>query len=233
MAKSTNLNFTQNLNNVSLQFNSSDPYGAVAVAVTSAGSNLTPGARTFTLAGGTQVSGGAGAATVTATAKGGAGAAFVAGPLSITSPGEYTVGNGPTASANAATVDSGSSNATFAVTVGIIKELYTASSNDAIVKAINVSSTDSAARIMSLWMKDVGSNVLIQIGAINIPANAGVGSGTTAAIDLLGGTLLPSLPYDSNGKRTVPLKAGTKLLISVPAVTASTYISVTAMIEEY
>lgn len=234
MPKSTNLNFTQNLNNVSLQFNSSDPYGAVAVAVTSVGSNLTPGTRTFTLAGGTQVSGGAGAATFTVSAKGGAGAAYVAGPISITSPGEYTVGNGPTASANAATVDSGSTNATFAVTVGIIKELYTASTNDAVVKAINVASTDSAARVMALWTKDASSNVMTLIGSVNIPLSSGSpGSGTAASIDLLGGTLMPSLPYDANGKRIIPLKTGTKLLCSVPAVTASTFISVNAMIEEY
>lgn len=233
MPKSTNLYYTQNLNNVSLQFNSSDPYNGIQVAVTSVGSNLTPGTRTFTLAGGTLVSGGAGAATFTAVAKGGAGAAYVASPITMTSFGEYTVAAGPTAAANAATVDSGSSNATFAVTVGIVKTLYTASANDAVVKAINVASTDSAARIMSLWLQDASSGVMNIIGAINIPLTAGTGSGTTAAIDLLGGTLLPSLPYDANGKRIIPLKAGTKLLCSVPGVTASTYISVSAMIEEY
>lgn len=233
MPKSTSLYFTQGLNNASLQFNSADTYEAVAVAVTSAGSNLTPGTRTFTLAGGTTAVGGPGAATFTALVRGSAGAGYVAGPLSITNHGEYVTGSGPTASANAATVDSGSSNATFAVTVGILKELYTASTNDAIVKAINVSSVDSAARIMTLWLKDPSSNININLGAVNIPANAGTGSGTTAAIDLLGGTLLPSLPYDANGKRVIPLKAGAKLLCSVPAVTASTYISVSAMIEEY
>lgn len=234
MAKSTNLYFTQNLNNVSLQFNSSDPYNAIAVAVTSVGSNLTPGTRTFTLAGGTLVSGGGGAATFTAVAKGAAGAAYVAGPISITNIGEYTVGAGPTAAANAATVDSGSSNATFAVTVGIVKTLYTASSNDAVVKAINVASTDSAARVMALWTKDVGSNVMTLIGSVNTPLSSGSpSSGTAASIDLLGGTLIPSLPYDANGKRVIPLKAGTTLLCSLPAVTASTFISVNAMIEEY
>lgn len=233
MPKSQLLNFTQNLNNVSLMFNSSDVYSAIQVAVTSVGSNLTPGTRTFTLAGGTLVSGGAGAATFTATVKGAAGAGFVAGPPTITQMGEYTVGNGPTASANAATVDSGTTNATFAVTVGIMKTLYTASANDAVVKAINVSSVDSAARIMSFWLQDSTGGPFMLLGSINIPANAGTGSGTTASIDLLGGTLLPSLPYDANGKRVVPLKAGAKLLVSVPAVTASTYLSVSAMIEEY
>ena len=233
MAKSTNLNFTQNLNNVSLMFNSSDVYSTINVAVTSAGSNLTPGTRTFTLAGGTTVSGGVGATTFTMTAVGAAGAAAVAGPPTITQMGAYTVGNGPTAAANAATVDSGTTNATFAVTVGIMKTLYTASSNDAVVKAINVASTDSAARIMSLWEQDSTGGAYNYIGAINIPLGAGTASGTTASIDLLGGSLLPSLPYDTNGKRVLPLKAGTKLFVSVPAVTASTFISVSAIVEEY
>lgn len=233
MAKSQNLNFTQNINNVSLQFNSSDTYQAIQVAVTSAGSNLTPGTRTFTLAGGTTVSGGVGAATFTMVAKGAAGAAYVASPVTMVSPGDYTVGNGPTAAANAATVDSGTTNATFAVTVGILKTLYTSSTNDAVVKAINVSSTDTAARIMTLWEQDPSSGVMNIIGSINIPASAGTGSGTTASIDLLGGTLLPSLPYDSNGKRVLPLKVGAKLLVSLPAVTASTFLSVSAVVEEY
>ena len=232
MAKSTNLNFTQNLNSISTQFNASDAYCAVQVVPNAVGTNLTAGTRTFTAAGGTTVTGGAGAATWTMTVKGGAGAGSVYGPCSITQHGEYKVGAGPTA-ANSATVDSGTTDATFTVTVGILKTLYTASANDAVVKAINVSSTDTTARIMTLWQQDSSSTVLNYIGAINIPASAGTGSGTTASIDLLGGTLLPSLPYDANGKRVIPLKAGTVLMASVPAVAATFAISVSTMVEEY
>jgi hypothetical protein len=233
MAKTNTIPIAQNLNIVSTGFNSSDLYSLTKVAVTSTGSNLTPGVRTFTAAGGTTVSGGVGAATFTMTAVGAGGAAYVQGAPSITQPGAYTPANGPTAAANAATVDSGTTNATFALTVGVLKTLYTASANDAVVKAINVTSTDSAARIMSLWEQDAAAGTMRYIGAINIPATAGTGSGTTASIDLLGGTLLPSLPYDANGKRTIPLKAGSILLVSVPAVTASLYIDVVAMVEEY
>ncbi|MFM6982827.1 MAG: hypothetical protein ACKOXF_01750 [Chitinophagaceae bacterium] len=193
---------------------------------------MTPGTRTFTAAGGTQVSGGAGAASWTMTVLGAAGAGYVVGAPSIVQTGQYTVGAGPTAAANAAAVDTGSSNATFALTVGVVKTVYTASTNDAVVKAINVSSTDTAARVMSLWVQDVGSGVINLLGAVNIPLASG-SNGTAASIDLLGGTLIPSLPYDSNGKRVIPLKAGTKLLVSVPAVTASYYISACALIEEY
>ena len=234
MSKSTVLNFTQNLNNISLQFNSSDPYGVIAVAPTANGSNLTPGTRTFTAAGGTTVSGGVGAAQFTAPAVGAAGAASVGGIPVVTQPGSYVPGSGATAAANAATIDSGSTNATFALTVGILKTLYTASTNDCVVKSINVASTDTAARVMSLWEQDASGGALTLIGSVSVPANSGSPtSGTAASIDLIGGNLIPSIPYDANGKRVLPLKVGVKLLVSVPAVTASTFISAHAMVEEY
>lgn len=235
MAKSTALNFTQNLNNASVMFNSSDVYSVIQVAPTSNGTTLTPGTRTFTAAGGTQVSGAANsAAQWTMTAVGAAGAAAVSGPPIITQMGVYTPGNGPTATANAATVDSGTTNATFAVTSGIMKLLYTGSANDAVVKAINVASTDSAARTVTLWEQDASGGQFNLVCAVNVPLTSGGASGgAVAAVDLLGGTLLPSLPYDTNGKRVLPVKAGVKLYVSVPAVTASTFISVSAMIEEY
>lgn len=224
MAKSTNLNFTQNINNVYADFYSSDLLRVVAVSPNNNGNNLTAGTRTFTAAAGTVQTGGS-AATWTATVTD----SRVIGQPVITGQGSYLVT--PTATGNAATVDSGSSNATFNLRVEFYKELYTASTDDAVVKAINVASFDSAARVMSLWI--VGAdNQPILIGAVNIPANSG-NNGTAAAIDLLGGTLLPSLPYDSNGKRIIELKAGQKLAVSVPAVTAGTQINVTAQIEEY
>jgi hypothetical protein len=82
-----------------------------------------------------------------------------------------------------------------------------------------------------LWVIGADDQPIL-IGAVNIPANSG-NNGTAAAIDLLGGTLMPSLSYDSNGKRILALKTGEKLAVSVPAVTAGTQINVTAQIEEY
>ena len=147
----------------------------------------------------------------------------------ITGQGSYLVT--PTAAANAATVDTGSTNATFNLRVEFYKELYTASTDDAVVKSINVASLDSAARVMSLWIVGTDAQPVL-VGAVNIPANSG-NNGTAAAVDLLGGTLLPSAVYDSSGKRILPLKGGQKLAVSVPAVTAGTQINVTAVIEQY
>jgi hypothetical protein len=224
MAKTTTLPFTQNMNNVAVEFFSSDKLAVVAVSPNSNGSNLTAGTRTFTAAAGTVQTGGVAAswtATVTDTR--------VIGQPLLVNKGDYLVT--PTATANAATVDSGSSNATWNLRVEALKDLYTASTNDAVVKAINVASLDSAARVMSLWIIGVDAQPVL-IGAVNIPANSG-NNGTAATVDLLGGTLMPSLPYDANGKRVLILKAGQKLSVSVPAVTAGTQINVTASVEEY
>jgi hypothetical protein len=109
--------------------------------------------------------------------------------------------------------------------------VFTAGSNDAVVKAINVASTDTAARVLSLFVNDGSSDILI--GRVNIPANSG-NNGTAAAIDLLGGTLLPSLPYDANGKRILPLPAGYILKAgTTTTVTSAQSITVTAMAEDY
>jgi hypothetical protein len=224
MAKSTALNFTQNMNNVYVDFFSSDLLKVVAVSTNNNGNNLTAGTRTFSAAAGTLQTG-ATTATWTAVVTD----SRVVGAPTITNASSYLVT--PTATGNAATVDSGSSNATFNLRVEIYKELYTAATNDATVKSINVASFDSAARVMSVWIVGTDAQPVL-IGAVNIPANSG-NNGTAAAIDLLGGTLMPSLPYDANGKRIVILKAGQKLAVSVPAVTAGTQINVTAQVEEY
>jgi hypothetical protein len=109
--------------------------------------------------------------------------------------------------------------------------LYTAGSNDAVVKAINVQSTDTAARVVQLWVNDGTTDFLI--GSVNIPLRSG-DNGTAATIDLLGGTLLPSLPYDANGKRTLPLPAGYILKVNSQAtVTAAKEITFVCMAEDY
>jgi len=229
MAKSQLLNFTQNLNNATVTFASSDLQRVIIAAPNSNGSNLTSGTRTFTAATGSgSVQTGGSSATWTATVTD----SRVIGPATITNYGTYLTAPSDVTT-NAATVDSGSSNATWTLTAGILKTLYTAGADDSVVKAINVSSFDSAARIMTLWISNAATGNDTFLASINIPANAGTGSGTTAAIDLLGGTLLPSLPYDANGKRIIPLKTGWILKASVPAVTAGRVITVEVMAEDY
>ena len=112
-----------------------------------------------------------------------------------------------------------------------LKTLYTAGSNDAIVKAINVQSTDTAARVVQLWVNDGSTD--FKIAAVNVPLRSG-DNGTAATIDLLGGTLIPSLPYDANGKRIIPLPAGYILKVnSATTVTNATEITCVCMAEDY
>lgn len=229
MAKSTTLNFTQNLNNANITFASSDLQSVIAAAPNSNGTNLTSGTRTFTAAVGTGATTTGGTnATWTATVSD----TRVISPAVITNYGTYLTAPSDVTT-NAATVDSGTSNATWTLTTGILKTLYTGGTNDSVVKAINVASFDSAARIMTLWISNTATGADTFLGSINIPLTAGTGSGTTASIDLLSGTLLPSLPYDANGKRVLPLKAGQVLKASVPAVTAAKLIVVQVMAEDY
>jgi len=109
--------------------------------------------------------------------------------------------------------------------------VFTAGDEDAVVKVINVASTDTAARVLSLFVNNGSSDILI--GRVNIPANSG-NNGTAATVDLLGGTLMPSLPYDSNGKRILPLPAGYILKAgTTTTVTSAQSITVTAMAEDY
>jgi len=112
-----------------------------------------------------------------------------------------------------------------------LKTLFTAGTNDAIVKAINVQSTDTAARVVQLWVNDGSTDFLI--GSVNIPLRSGDNS-TAATIDLLGGTLMPSLPYDSSGKRILPLPAGYILKVNSQAtVTSAKEITFVCMVEDY
>jgi hypothetical protein len=111
------------------------------------------------------------------------------------------------------------------------KTVFTAGANDSVVKAINVQSTDSAARVLSLFVNNGSTDILI--GRVNIPANSG-NNGTSATVDLLGGTLMPSLPYDANGKRVLSLPAGYVLKAgTTTTVTSAAAITVTAIAEDY
>ena len=230
MAKSEALNQTQSIKTQLTVFRPSDLLSIITVSPNSNGSNLTSGLRTFTAAigSGTLKTGGTAASwkmDVSDSRVLGSGFVVVATGDYLTAPTDL--------STNAATVDSGSSNATWTLTAGILKNIYTAGANDSVIKSINVASLDSAARIMTLYLTDASNTCYSFLAAINIPATAGTGSGTTASIDLLGGTLIPSLPYDSNGKRVLPMQAGYKLWASVPAVTAAKLIKLQVLAEAF
>lgn len=113
------------------------------------------------------------------------------------------------------------------------KTVYTASSNDAVLKALACTSDDTAARNVRLGIDVGGAGTVRQIGAVNIPIAAGT-DGATNAIDLLNAAALPFLPVDRSGKRIIPLQAGDILKVAALAtVTATKTLTITAMAEEY
>lgn len=238
MAKSTNFVLPQQIINASARFNYATLLSVVTAVPTAPGTNLTPGARTFTAAGGTAVAGsggpgGATAATWTCTAYGAAGAAMVSGDVVMTSFGAYTAT--PTASGNAAAVESGQSNATWALNVGMLALLYTASSDQGRVLSLEgISSESSTARVVSIYRQIAAGQPLDFLLSASIPALAGTqGISSNPPVDFLASNLAPGLPIDSNGKRIIPLGAGAKLYAFVPTVSASAFIRVNAAIEDY
>jgi hypothetical protein len=112
-----------------------------------------------------------------------------------------------------------------------LKTLYTAGANDAVVKAINISSTDTTARNVGLYINNGVSDFLI--GVVNVPITAG-DTGAVASVDVLASALIPSLPLDQNGKRVLPMQATYILKVgALVAVTAAKEIDVTCVAEEY
>ena len=228
MAKSIAFNQTQSIRNVSTVFSSADVISTYQVAITSTGSNLTPGSRTFTAAGGTTIVGGAGASTWTLTAVGDTGAGAVTGFAALTQLGEYAVGSGPTAAANAATVDSGSSNATFSLSTGQVKQIFSAGTNDSIITALNVFSQDTAAKTLTL-LRNSG-NYYYPILQVTIPART---TGTPPTIDLLSSAIIPGAVLNSVGKRVYPLAAGSSLYVAVNTITTSCLLTVSVIAEDF
>lgn len=111
------------------------------------------------------------------------------------------------------------------------KTIYTASANDAVLKSLNVTSTDTAAMNVALYVNDGTADRLL--GTINVPALSGF-NGTAPAVDMLNGTQIPGLAFDQNGKRILSLKAGAIVKVAVlVTVTAAKQIDFLGVAEEY
>lgn len=112
-----------------------------------------------------------------------------------------------------------------------VKSLYTAGTNDAVVKSIVIRSDDSSARVIDIIYYDGTTN--FYLGAVSVPSNSGF-NGTTASADALSTTLFPGLPMDATGKRVLPMKAGHILKVANQTqVTSNKTVTITALVEEY
>ena len=114
-------------------------------------------------------------------------------------------------------------------------ELLTAGTNDTIVKAITMSSSDTTLRTIAFYISsDVAPTEKHLLFTVPAPANSGF-TGASSNVDVIGSTLVNGFPVDQSGKNVLLLKAGFKLWIGVitAAITANKNIYVQAFCEDF
>lgn len=111
------------------------------------------------------------------------------------------------------------------------KAVAVAGANDDVIKALMISSTDTAAVNVQLAINNGVADFIL--GTVNVPIASGT-NGVAAAVDALASAMLPGLPLDQNGKRVLPLKATYTLKARVlVAVTAAKQVDITSVVEQY
>ncbi len=129
------------------------------------------------------------------------------------------------------TLQQGGVTFTNADAASTLKALLTAGTDDEVVKAVQIVSDDTSARVVDLLLNTGGSDLLLC--SVNVPAGSGT-NGTTPAVDALAAALQPGLPMDALGKRVLPLKGGAILRVRNQAqVTAARTITVQAFSERF
>jgi hypothetical protein len=109
--------------------------------------------------------------------------------------------------------------------------LYTASTDDAVVKSLTVTTTDTAAVNLKIAINDGTTDFLL--GTVRVALASGT-DGAVASVDVLGSSLLPGLPRDLNSRSILPLKNGHILKVGCLAtMTAAKQTDILAIVEEY
>ena len=109
--------------------------------------------------------------------------------------------------------------------------LYTATTDDAVVKSITATTTDTSAVNLKIAISDGTTDFLL--GTVRVALASGT-DGAASSVDILGSGLLPGLPRDLNNRTILPLKNGHILKVGCLAtMTASRQTDVIAIIEEY
>ena len=109
--------------------------------------------------------------------------------------------------------------------------LYTATTDDAVVKSITATTTDTAAVNLKIAINDGTTDFLL--GTVRVALASGT-DGAVSSVDILGSGLLPGLPRDLNNRTILPLKNGYILKVGCLAtMTAAKQTDVIAVVEEY
>lgn len=113
----------------------------------------------------------------------------------------------------------------------VAKLLFTAGANDSDVKSIIVTSNDTAAINLALYVTRSAVDYLL--GTINIPISAGT-TGSVVSVDLINTTSIPGLALDSAAKAYLPLKTGDTLKVGpIVTMTAGKTCYVSAFGQDY
>jgi hypothetical protein len=108
---------------------------------------------------------------------------------------------------------------------------YAVGADQAVLKSLMLTSTDSAACNIQIRIND-GTNERC-IGTVPVVALAGT-TGAFAAVDALNPDWLPGLIVDKNGKYVLPLGASSIIKIAaVATLTAAKVVDAVAVVEEY
>jgi hypothetical protein len=109
--------------------------------------------------------------------------------------------------------------------------LYTSATNDAVVKSITVTTTDTSAVNLKVAISDGTTDFLL--GTVRVALASGT-DGAVASVDILGSSLLPGLPRDLNSRSILPLKNGYILKVGcLVTMTAAKQTDILAVVEEY
>jgi hypothetical protein len=113
--------------------------------------------------------------------------------------------------------------------------LLTAGADGSVVKSIMISSDDSAAKQVSFYISVDSGTTKYLLGTVNVAAGAGLTSGTTSNVDVLGNYYLIGLPVDQSNKPIIELKAGAQIYAGAitAAVTSGRTLHVIAQMEDY
>lgn len=113
------------------------------------------------------------------------------------------------------------------------KLFLSAGSEGSIVKAISITSDDTAARNVAFYLNTDGGTSRYLIGVINVPITSGY-TGTSINVDVLNHPYLTGLTIDQTGRQVLPLAAGASISVGVTtAITALKGIHIISVVEDY
>lgn len=109
--------------------------------------------------------------------------------------------------------------------------LFTAGSNDSVLKSMVASTNDTTAVNLIVVIND-GTNDRY-LGTVNLPISSGR-TGAIASVDVLGSSLIPGLPRDAAGRPVIQLQTGYSVKVGVlTAITSGKIVDVLGGAEDY